>query len=603
MVWRAATTAADRAVAAASPAEPHAEDPTALASQLFALRAPDGVFPLYMANRLWQLYDAADAGATSSDGFVAESTKAAVAAAFPSHDAHQVAFFVTIAQLGVDLQAMKREAEALTAALQDLPTLNSNELITNHGGKYRKALAKAAEVRERSQPLHERWFHRTLALPDGAKRLITMRADLLRIMDKLGALVTTGKDAAKTQSGTSSTAALALVLEQLKPVEAALSSVLREWCSVAWLVVDEMTWARTPAMVVEKVMQHEAVHRFSGLEDVKRRMHPSPNRAAFAYFHPAALGEPLAMVVVALTKGIADNVDSILNSSPSPDVLDFTRVPHSFPVAQPTTGEVTGTSPSAYDTAIFYSITSTQDGLRGIELGNSLIKSVVHELQRSRPSVKQFSTLSPIPGYGSWLERHVADFERGGSVSATAALTGETLAAAMGITGMLATSASSTKVTVTDDDARRVVAALAECGLIDDSSKSPSTAVAVARAVLQLLRKRQSVTLRSSGGVATPWWQCEQLTAALQPLLMASVRSYLVNVKRRGRAFDPVANFHLRNGASLHRLNWLANCTARASGNSGCIMVNYLYDLPLVEATAAQYVESGIISMTTHANV
>ena len=49
-------------------------------------------------------------------------------------------------------------------------------------------------------------------------------------------------------------------------------------------------------------------------------------------------------------------------------------------------------------TSIFYSITSTQTGLQGIELGNSLIKQAVKKLKEEFPTMSQFSTLSPIPG-------------------------------------------------------------------------------------------------------------------------------------------------------------------------------------------------------------
>src|SRR6187551_2544557 len=59
-------------------------------------------------------------------------------------------------------------------------------------------------------------------------------------------------------------------------------------------------------------------------------------------------------------------------------------------------------------TAVFYSISNCQPGLRGVSFGNFLIKQVVEDLSRDLPALNTFVTLSPAPGFGPWLKR-VAD--------------------------------------------------------------------------------------------------------------------------------------------------------------------------------------------------
>ncbi|CAF5225658.1 unnamed protein product, partial [Rotaria magnacalcarata] len=67
------------------------------------------------------------------------------------------------------------------------------------------------------------------------------------------------------------------------------------------------------------------------------------------------------------------------------------------------TEEILHEDPSLINSAIFYSISSTQPGLRGIELGNALIKRCVLQLQAEHPELEKFSSLSPIPDFRKWL--------------------------------------------------------------------------------------------------------------------------------------------------------------------------------------------------------
>src|SRR5581483_11198303 len=101
------------------------------------------------------------------------------------------------------------------------------------------------------------------------------------------------------------------------------------------------------------------------------------------FFHPALPDEPLIFVEVALVKGLCGSVQALLAGPPSEP---------SHPLDLP-------------DTAIFYSISNCQEGLRGISFGNFLIKQVVEVLRAELPELKSFATLSAVPGFRNWLER------------------------------------------------------------------------------------------------------------------------------------------------------------------------------------------------------
>src|SRR3977135_3237680 len=109
----------------------------------------------------------------------------------------------------------------------------------------------------------------------------------------------------------------------------------------------------------------------------------APDRRCFAFFHPALPGEPRIFVEVALAQGLATAAPPLL--------------------ARETDEETARAQAARADTAIFYSISNCQDGLRGVSFGNLLIKQVVEELKAEFPQLKRFSTLSPVPGFRRWL--------------------------------------------------------------------------------------------------------------------------------------------------------------------------------------------------------
>jgi malonyl-CoA decarboxylase len=164
-------------------------------------------------------------------------------------------------------------------------------------------------------------------------------------------------------------------------VEADLAHLLGSWFNRGFLSLQRIDW-RTPALVLEKLMQYEAVHEIQGWRDLRRRL--EADRRCFAFFHPALPDEPIIFIEVALTKGMSAQVQPLLD--PDSPVVD----------------------PASATAAMFYSITNCQEGLRGISFGNFLIKQVAEDLGREFPRLKTFATLSPIPGFRNWLAEAVA---------------------------------------------------------------------------------------------------------------------------------------------------------------------------------------------------
>ncbi|HYC49216.1 MAG TPA: malonyl-CoA decarboxylase [Burkholderiales bacterium] len=169
---------------------------------------------------------------------------------------------------------------------------------------------------------------------------------------------------------------------QWRGIESDLEHLFGSWFNRGFLTLERIDWY-TPAIVLEKLIEYEAVHAIDGWHDLRRRL--AADRRCFAFFHPALPHEPLIFIEVALTRGMSASIDPLL-------ALEAPQL-----------------DPHTADTAIFYSITNCQTGLRGISFGNLLIKQVAQRLGQEFPRIKTFATLSPIPGFRTWLERARAE--------------------------------------------------------------------------------------------------------------------------------------------------------------------------------------------------
>ena len=321
------------------------------------------------------------------------------------------------------------------------------------------------------------------SIPEGVKFLVDMRADLLRFL----------RDD-----------------PQLRALDRELESRLGAWFDVGFLELVRLTW-HSPADVLEKLVTYEAVHQIHSWHDLKNRL--DSDRRCYAFFHPRMPTEPLIFVEVALTDGLADNVQTLLD-------IDAPL----FDADQATT-------------AIFYSISNTQTGLRGVSFGNYLLKRVIADLQRDFPRLRTFATLSPLPGFTRWADDYL-----------------DTLCSAL-----------------SSADRKRLLAA----GLA-------TVDAATLRAVLN--------------DEAAPWWQNPPLADALKAPLLALAASYLLCARRNGAPVDAVARFHLGNGARIEQLNWLADLSPNGLRQSWGVMVNYLYLPERLEDHLEAFVREGRIA-------
>ena len=276
---------------------------------------------------------------------------------------------------------------------------------------------------------------------------------------------------------------------RLKALDVEMEYLFSTWFDVGFLDLRRISWD-SPASLIEKLIKYEAVHDIRSWADVKNRL--DSDRRCYGFFHPRLPDEPLIFVEVALVDHISASITPL---------LDEAAAPANLPKAS---------------TAIFYSISNTQAGLRGVGFGDSLIKRVVELLQSEFPGLKTFATLSPIPGFRNWMQRNTD--------------------------AMLAR---------LDNTARRRL----ERSL---GQAAPGAAQLLAAADQAL-----------EDGPSSP----------IRQLLMRSAAHYLGQEWQGATPLDPVARFHLGNGARVERLNWAADPSPKGLKQSCAIMVNYQYDL------------------------
>ena len=288
-----------------------------------------------------------------------------------------------------------------------------------------------------SEPRWIELFRRLNATPGGTHKLIKLR-------ERIKTLLNDGR-------------------EHLKTLDAGLLKLFKYWFNSSFLVLEKIDWS-TPANVLEKIIEYEAVHEINSWDDLRARLAPN-DRQCFAFFHPLIPEDPLIFVEVALTNGIPESIESVIKIDR--DEIEYNKI----------------------NTAVFYSISNCQDGLAGISFGNFLIKKVAHKLKQEISEIDKFVTLSPVPGLMRWMENHAP---------------------------------------VTYENC---------INKINDDEN-----------------------------------------------LLKKTFLYLTESNREDNLpNDPVARFHLGNGAILHKINLHGDQSKKGMAQSHGVMINYLYDLDIVE--------------------
>lgn len=323
-----------------------------------------------------------------------------------------------------------------------------------------------------AEPRRQELLRRINMAPGGIAALVEMRSDLLDAMD---------------------------AEPDLTVVDADFQHLFRSWFNRGFLVLRRIDW-QTPASTLEKIIEYEAVHAIDGWDDLRRRV-DAPDRRLYAFFHPALADGPLIFVEVALTRDSPTSIQEILAEDREPIAEDDVS------------------------TAVFYSISNCQRGLRGVSFGSFLIKQVVDDLRRELAQLRSFVTLSPIPGFRRWLHDEAAVDE----------------------------------TVLTDQD----------------------------RLILDRLASGDPLTVLETDG-------------DVKKAITGLASHYLVRAKAGdGRPTDPVARFHLGNGARLDRLNWLADTSAKGIAESYGIMVNYRYVTEEIEANHEAFAKRGDVAASS----
>lgn len=355
-------------------------------------------------------------------------------------------------------------AEAMQPDAGDVAAA-SRAYLADPGDESLAKLRKAVEGKRRE------FFRRLNLAPGATAQIVAMRNDLLNEQPKSDL--------------------------NLTGVDHDLRHLFQSWFNRGFLVLRRIDW-QTPASILEKIIAYEAVHEISGWDDLRRRLDPV-DRRCFAFFHPSLIDDPLIFVEVALTMEIPSAIGPLLKGERK---------------LQP------GDEPT---TAVFYSISNCQPGLRGISFGNFLLKQVVEDLARETPSLKTFVTLSPVPHFARWLDRLIA--------------------------------ADPTHV-ISGDDRETLTA---------------------------LLDPR--------------WHRANATDEELKDAVLAQAAHYFLAAKSAdNRPVDPVARFHLGNGARLERINWLGDTSEKGLRAAHGVMVNYRYDLKEIERNHEAYANDGAIA-------
>lgn len=308
------------------------------------------------------------------------------------------------------------------------------------------------------EPPRQELFRRLNQAPGGTAALVTMRTEVLDLLSDE---------------------------PELQRIDDDFRHLLSSWFNRGFLTMQPVTWS-SPASVLEKIIDYEAVHEIADWSELRRRLQPE-DRRCYAFFHPAMPGEPLVFVEVALTRETPDSIAEVLSEKRSALIAEDA------------------------DTAVFYSISNCQEGLRGVSFGHFLIKQVASDLARDLPNLRTFVTLSPAPRFSSWLKQEAAH-------------------------------------------GNRKAADLLDVVSLED-------------------------------------WQDDGESVERHAELTSHLAAvYFLEAKREdGCPIDPVARFHLGNGAQLERINPQANLSPTGLADSAGAMVNYRYDLARIEQNHEAY--------------
>lgn len=342
-------------------------------------------------------------------------------------------------------------------------------------------------VKKRLVSPRERFFKSFINIRGGLKFLLDLRGDLLR---------------------------LARSVEKFDwhEVDQDIVSLLDMWFLEGFLYLSEIG-LDTPYSQISFIKEHDMVHPMTTMEDMVRRM--GKDRLCYALYHILLPDEPVIFIEVALTDGIVGSIREIMEAF------------------RPT---------KRIDTAMFYSINNTQQGLSGLGLGKVLIARVVEEIRRMYPHIKNFSTLSPIPIlWKSYMEPLLK--REGGNFKMRPEV-------------------------------------------IEKYFSKEGKGAILSKYMAQGGRESDFLRVLHEILLDTKWVDDKVYMKYLEKPLQRIVYFYLTEERdERGKPLDSVASFHLENGAtlSLEHVRFRGNTYEYGVRSSLSFMVNYIYQLSWLE--------------------
>jgi hypothetical protein len=299
--------------------------------------------------------------------------------------------------------------------------------------------------------------------------------------------------------------------ETLRLLDQDIAHLFNTWFQQGFLFLQPIT-QDSSFRHIRFLKEHDLVHPMTTVEEMGGRL--GADRLCFALFHQSMPDEMVIFIEVALTQGITRSIQAILGA-----------------------GEAKPARSAPPDTAIFYSINNTQNGLTGLGFGKLLIFQVVDAIRKSHPQVETFATLSPIPGFWDrYLKRILQGDDQAFSLK---------------------------KKDVEALFPEKTRAALMKY----HAEKSGAAAADVSAVLLDLLSK-------------TEWIKDPRYVQWLEKPLVELAYAHVGKEKGKpGKPLNPVANFHISNGATVSRenVNFGANPSPRGLAESCGLMVNYIY--------------------------
>jgi malonyl-CoA decarboxylase len=296
----------------------------------------------------------------------------------------------------------------------------------------------------------------------------------------------------------------------LEPLEEDIAHLLNRWCQHGLLFVEEIDLG-SPYKTIRFLKEREMVHPMVSLEEMVQRL--GEDRMCFALHHVVMPEEPVVFIEVALSRGLLRSIHDVI------DDPQGERAPISSP-----------------DTAIFYSINNTQNGLAGLGLGKVLILRVTEALRERHPSLTTFATLSPIPGF--W-PRYLKPILEG-------------------------------------DDQRFGLSRSEVVDRIPDKAQQ-----SLANRNRELGGEANDIAVVLQEVLTRPDWVDDQVFRRHLKKWLTEIAYFYISEETdaRGKPLNPVAGFHLGNGATVSRanINFAANTSPRGLEESCGLMVNYVY--------------------------